>query len=142
MAGIVWSAPPSILVLNLKKYQRDLLTALAAICQYHGQQMQDDARQRATWQDRTGNARSGLFYAFEGAGLPPIFGQISGVPALSTQQTQTDSAAPFTAVIWLSHTMYYGVFLELSNGGKYAIIMSTIESHLPALETSLRNLVR
>jgi hypothetical protein len=34
----------------------------------------------------------------------------------------------------LAHTVFYGKYLELSNGGKYAIVMSTLEGNLPKLE--------
>jgi hypothetical protein len=44
-----------------------------------------------------------------------------------------------TLIITLGHTMFYGRWLELSKGGQYAIIMSTIESNLPALDRMMKD---
>jgi hypothetical protein len=140
--GIVWKVPPSTLAVNIRKYQRDLETALAATCVYHGQKMQGSARRNAPWTDRTGNARSGLFFVFEASGMPTVYGEVTQQSAnLNQRGAQFDTAADGTLVIWLSHTMYYGVYLELANGGKYAVILSTLLSHLPGLEASLKKLV-
>jgi hypothetical protein len=43
--------------------------------------------------------------------------------------------------ITLGHTMFYGLYLELANGQRYAIIMPTIEAGLPELEGMLRGLL-
>ena len=67
----------------------------------------DYARTNAPWEDRTGEARSGLnaeFYGDEG-----FMG------------------------ITLFHTVDYGPWLELRWGGKYAIIIPTIETLGPEL---------
>lgn len=36
-------------------------------------------------------------------------------------------------VIYLFHSVYYGVFLELKNSGRYAIIMRALQTHYPML---------
>jgi hypothetical protein len=53
-----------------------------------------------------------------------------------------ESGSNDTLIITLGHTVFYGKFLELSNGGRYAIIMSTIESNLPNLERLLQEVFR
>ena len=75
------------------------------------------AKQNAPWTDRTGNARSGIF------------------------GTAERDVAQRIVTIYLSHgaTLDYGQYLELSNGGRYAVIMRTIEGHLPALNAMLRD---
>jgi len=77
--------------------------------------MQNDARNNAPWTDRTGNARSGLFGTAEA------------------------DFARHVVTIYLSHgaLINYGVYLELAHGGRYAIIMRTVESHLPELQSML-----
>lgn len=59
----------------------------------------------APWQDQTGNARNGLRARAEGAG--------NG------------------ARIVLSHSVPYGVWLEIRWGGRYAIIGPAIEEFAP-----------
>ncbi len=79
--------------------------ALDAIMGRFATQVQDNARNGAPWTDRTSNARNGLI------------------------------AEPFsdskTKGIILAHSVDYGIFLETSRGGKYRIIMPTLEAALP-----------
>ena len=67
----------------------------------------DYARSNAPWEDRTGDARSGLDAEFYG----------------------DDNAVGIT----LFHTVDYGPFLEIRWGGKYAIILPTVEAMGPKL---------
>jgi hypothetical protein len=96
------------------------MVAVAAVADFIGQKAQGEMRQGARWIDRTGNARSGLFAAV------------------------TREAAGNLVVLYLSHgsTIYYGKFLELAHGGRYAIIMPVIERNLPELERMLKGLFR
>lgn len=117
--GIVWvRAPSQSLIPALEAYQRKMVTAVKALADFFAQKMQDEARRDAPWQDRTGNARSGLF-------------------AIAEQ------AANDLVTIYLSHghSVYYGKFLELSHGAKYAVIMPTIERNLPEIEYQLKRLL-
>ena len=81
--------------------------------------MQNSAKDNARWTDRTGNARSGLFGTAEA------------------------EFARELVVIYLSHgtDIDYGVYLETRYGGRYAIIMRTIERHLPELRRMLQELL-
>jgi len=116
--NIYWTRPPSVLARNVQMYGVKLHVAIKALADYFAQKMQDEARQMARWEDRTGNARSGLFAA-------------------------TEAAATDLVTIYLSHghTVYYGVFLELCNGGRYAIILPTIQRNLPEIERQLKRLL-
>jgi hypothetical protein len=82
--------------------------------------MQNDARTNAPWTDRTSNARTGLFGIAE------------------------RDVARRLIVIYLSHgvDIDYGKWLELAHGGKYAIIMPTIEAHLPDVYADLQAIFR
>jgi hypothetical protein len=139
--GIQWSTPPEKIAVNIEALPKRYKAALHAIAVRWGQQVQDAARRGAPWQDRTGNARGGLFFAVDGLDIGTVTGEI--IP--SAGEFNTDSATvegdENNIVIVLSHTVFYGKFLELSNGAKYAIIMSTIEGNLPSLERMVRELL-
>lgn len=121
--GIRWVRPPSELATAVERYGDRVLRAVASIAQYAATQMQNDAKANATWTDRTGNARTGLFGTSE-----------------------ADFAAK-VVTIYLSHgaTIDYGVYLELGGGsdgspgsGRYAIIMRTMQAHYEPLMRMLR----
>jgi hypothetical protein len=65
------------------------------------EEVQAYAQSNAPWTDRTGDARSGLY-----AEVYEEFGEI---------------------VLELGHSVDYGIWLELKDNGKYAIIMPTLE---------------
>lgn len=74
------------------------------------------AKAHRPWQDQTGNARQSLFSVSE------LAGEI--------------------VTIYLSHGMEYGVFLELCNSGKYAIIMPTLEANYGVIKAALDRIYR
>ena len=78
--------------------------AMAAATKYYEMRIESDARTNAPWQDRTGNARSGL-------------------KATSGRETLG---------VWfivLFHRVPYGIWLEVANEGQYAIIMKTLNEY-------------
>lgn len=115
--GAVWVTPPSALTLAFAQYGERAVAAVNALAKYLAERIQSDMRASAPWTDRTGNARSGLFSAAE-------------------------QAAGDVVTIYLSHghTVGYGKWLELANGGKYAVIMPTLEKWLPEIERMLKQL--
>ncbi len=138
-----WIKPPSALGAALEqRYTQRLLVAVYAMAGRVGAMMQNAARADVPWEDRTGNARSGLFFAVDGFGLPPLVGRVSG----KTRSLKTDSATisgdKNRLILVLGHTVYYGKFLELAHGGRYAIVMSTLEAHVPVLERMLKASLR
>jgi hypothetical protein len=130
----------------MKEHEQKMLVALHALAMNWGQHNQNQARTSARWEDRSGNARSGIFFAVDGFGFPAMFGQLDLRGASASAGTKGErieiSGSKDKCVIVLAHTMYYGKFLELANGGKYAVIMSTMESNLPVLERQLAELMR
>ena len=96
-----------------------LMVAIKAVADYICVEMQNEARAGAPWQDRTGNARSGLFAVAE-------------------------MAAKDIIDLYLSHghTVFYGRYLELNHGQQYAIVMPAILANLPELEKMLGELLR
>lgn len=114
-AGFRWIRPPSELGKAIDQYAERVVAGVGAIAEFTAADMQNRARTNASWTDRTGNARSGLF----------------GVTA----------RAGYVFRIILGHTVHYGIYLELSNGMRYAIVMPTIEATLPELEAALKRLL-
>ena len=70
----------------------------------------------APWTDRTGAARAGLF-------------------------TSTDHS-PSSHTIFFSHTMEYGIWLEVKNSGEYQIIMPSVRETGRQLMGDLNHLFR
>ncbi len=143
-SGVYWVKPPDQLKRNIAEYGRRVIVAVIAELNYAGMKMQNEARQNATWEDRTGAARSGLFYAVE-SDQGVVYGQLGPNAALSMERKIDASVVEHTQgriELYLAHTVYYGKYLELSNGGKYAIIMTTIRRNLPELERQLKRLLQ
>jgi len=117
-------APEDQLIPNIRKYGERALVVIQAVGNYWGQQIQDDARRRVgsehLWIPRTGAAQGGLFFAMDGFGMEPITGTVTpeaekaGFGGDMTIEQGDDK----TLIICLGHTVYYGKFLELSNGGE------------------------
>lgn len=116
--GLVWVTPPDALQEAIKRYGDKVLYAVGAVAGRLATIMQNDARAKALWEDRTGNARSGIF------------------------GTSEVDYANHIVTIFLSHgpAIDYGVFLELAKAGRYAIIMPTMEQHLPELRDMLQQI--
>lgn len=70
-------------------------------------ELEDYAKRNAPWNDQTGNARAGL-----NASVGVEGGEI---------------------VLNLAHSVDYGVYLELKDDGKYAILLPTIEALGPQI---------
>lgn len=142
MSGFEWVVSPNVIAQGLQDYGEKALVAIQAVANYWGQSIQDQARQSAHWEDRTGNARGGLFFAVDGFGLDPLTGEVTPDAKSQMSDVAVESGSKDTLIITLGHTVFYGKFLELSNGGRYAIIMSTIEQNLGSLQRQVQDLFR
>jgi len=78
-----------------------------------GVTIHQEAQANAPWNDITGFARAGLSI------------NVSRDGALIT--------------LTLYHTMYYGIYLELRWGGRYAIIMPTLQANYGNIMTAVRD---
>ncbi len=142
-SGFQWVvAPKEQLIPAVEKYGRDALVAVQAVANYWGQSIQDEARQDAVWTDRTANARGGLFFAVDGFGMSPITGEVTPEAKSEMSDVAIESGDANTLIITLGHTVFYGKYLETSNGGRYAVVMSTIETNLPSLERMLKDALK
>lgn len=142
-SGFKWVVSPSEeLIPNIEEYGRRAMIALQAVANRWGQSVQDAARRKAGWEDRTGNARSGLFFAVDGFGLGTITGSVSPDAQSMKSDVAVEEGDDATLIITLGHTVYYGKFLELNHGGQYAVVMSTIENHIPVLSRWIHEVFR
>lgn len=138
--GFRWIRSPSKMMDDIAaKYPPSIYAAVYAVAAYVGQKMQNEARRTAPWEDRTSNARGGLFFAVDGLGLAPLMGEIKpGAEELKTDVEVVEGSDKVLTLL-LGHTVYYGKYLETAHGARFAIIMSTIEANLSFLEKMLKD---
>jgi len=116
MSGvIVWSTSPSDLADALERWGEKVLRAAQEAARILGPKLSESAQANAPWNDITGDARAGL----------------GNVVLISDTDIK----------ITLFHSVYYGIFLEVCNGGKYRIIVPTIVEIGPLYWTILRGLI-
>lgn len=96
-------------------FDRKLQAAIAATCRFFAPQVEGAARQGATWTDRTSAARNGL--------------------SAEAYRTKTSHG------IILSHSVPYGIWLEVRWNGKYRIIVPTILEQGDKLMRTLQGIV-
>jgi hypothetical protein len=84
---------------------------LYALLQNWAGQLEGYAKDHAPWTDRTGNARNGLH---------------GGVEVRKDEY-----------VLFLSHGVDYGIWLELAHGGNYAIVRPTVDAHLARIRATV-----
>ena len=140
--GFEWVVSPKVIADGLERYGEKALVAIQAVANYWGQLIQNEARENAVWEDRTGNARGGLFFAVDGFGLGTITGEVTPEAKSEMSDVAVESGDKDTLIITLGHTVFYGKFLETSNGGRYAIIMSTMEQNFPKLERMVQEVFK
>jgi len=136
--GIHWVTPPEKIIDGLDAYHKKAMVAIHAVATRWGQDVQNQARANAPWQDRTANARTGIFFVVDGFGLPPIVGEMSESAMMYMSDVVAISGDAENLVVAVGHTVFYGKFLEVS--GKWAIIMSTIQGNLKNLNAQLQQL--
>lgn len=100
-ANFVPGANPTDLAEKVIAFDPKFRTAANGVVLYHEPVATAHMKEKAPWTDRTGNARAGLH----------------------TTHEITDEYAQLT----MAHSVYYGIFLEVCNSGKYAIIAPTVE---------------
>lgn len=95
----------SNLVNGLNKLENKSELAIRMFAETAAKQMEGDAKRQAKWTDRTGAARRGLYG--------------------DTSQIRQGIR------IRLSHTVWYGVYLELAHEKKYAIVGPIVDLSAP-----------
>ena len=98
---------------NLEAEEQRRKAGVFALCQIFAGRAEAQAKTNAPWMDRTGLARKEL-----------------------TGRAVADEDG---FAVYLSHTVEYGVYLELANGGKYAILRPTLESMSGEIKQTIKN---
>lgn len=114
MAGarIEWSGTEEMLA-NMDEYGRRVKGVISKVAHRWQPVIEEQAKTNRPWNDQTGNAVQGL-------------------------RAWVDDTDPDAIVIlYLKHSVDYGVFLELKNSGRYAIIMPTLEQHYGRIKAML-----
>ena len=102
---------------NLRDWGERKRAAAIALAQNWAGEIEARGKSRAPWRDRTGNARNGLFGS-----------------------TQITGLAQNEIKIVIGHSVEYGVFLELANDGRYAVLKPTLDAAAPEIFESYRRL--
>jgi len=92
---------------NLDAWFERTEAALHALGEHYGAKMEAEAKQEARWQDRTGDARRGMFGSVE----------------------QREAAM----LVRLAHSEQHGVYLEMAMQGRFSIIEPTVKRNAPNL---------
>jgi hypothetical protein len=147
--GIVWVKTPEELAKAYDAFGKKILVAVHAAGARVGTAMQNAARKNAGWEDRTGNARGGLFFVVDGFGAQQKVGEIRQGKGPDAQEgyrenlklEKVEGGNAVTLVVFLGHAMRYGVSLETEHGQRYAIIWPTITGvGIPEMERLLGKL--
>lgn len=117
MPSSFWEVTPEAVVIpNLRSYKAGFMDLVEQLANFFAAKFASYARANARWRDQTGNARQGL-------------------------RAFVERTATYVA-IYLTHSVDYGKWLELRFGGRFAIIMETLQVHYAELMAALRRLVR
>ena len=112
--AFTWKEPPAeVFERGTAEYARALHQYALAVAHRWVPEIENWMKKNAVWTDRTGNARQGLF---------------SDVMQIAQQ----------AVIILLGHGVEYGIFLELSNAGRYAIVLPALDHFLPRIWADVR----
>jgi hypothetical protein len=98
-------------------YASALHRGVYAICQRWAPEIANWMKDEAPWTDRTGNARQTLY----------------------TEVTQVVNQM---VTVILSHGVHYGIYLELCNAGRYAIINPALDEFGPKVWADVEAMLR
>ena len=106
-----------VIARNTMLFGERILFAVRQLATFWAGKLETFAKENASWVDRTGNARNALHAWVE---------------------EMSDNAV----MLYLSHGVDYGVFLEVRWAGKFGIVWATIEAHLNEISDMLRAIFR
>jgi hypothetical protein len=100
---------------NCTVYGNKVIEAVTAVANYFAPVIETYAKRNAKWTDRSANARQ-------------------------TLHSWVDMVSKDAVALYLSHGMYYGVFLEAKYSGRYAIIWPTLQAHIQPIYNMLKGI--
>lgn len=109
---VIWEGAEEIEV-RMTLFADKIIEAVRGVADYFQPILESYAKENASWEDRTGNARQSL-------------------------HAWVEDLSKDVVALYLAHGMEYGVYLELRWGGKYAILLPTFEAHYQAITRMLR----
>lgn len=108
-SGFAWERPPAIVFEELAaEYARAVHQGVLAIVQRWAPQIENWMKANAPWTDRTANARQ-------------------------TLHTEIEEVVNQAVALVMAHGVYYGIFLELCNAGRYAVIAPALDEFAPQI---------
>lgn len=114
-AGYYWVVTPEQAFGELAlAYGQSIHRAVSQLAQRYAPVMENWMKENAPWTDRTANARQGLYTEV------------------------TENIARTMIAIILSHGVHYGLFLEVKQAGKYAIVNPAIDYWGPKIWADVR----
>ncbi len=113
MASFEWTvSPEQAFVPGYDAWVAKARITIKGLADYYAAQIETWMKANAKWEDQTGNARQTLHTAVE------------------TSLTET--------VIYMMHGMDYGIWLEIANSGRFAIIAPAVDHFGPQIIQSMR----
>lgn len=113
-----WSVTPEQAFGDLMDaYGDDIHSAIKALADRWAPEIESWMKSNAKWQDRTGNARQTLY-------------------------TEVEELSSIAIGIIMGHGVDYGKYLELSNGGVYAIIGPALDYFAPKVWADVQALFK
>jgi hypothetical protein len=103
--GLDFGGSVGALIANTRGHGQRVITSVNEFAVLLADSLEAYAKQNAPWQDQTGDARKLL------KALPLRSGHLTEVA--------------------LFHGVYYGIYLELANAGKWGIVLRALEAHAP-----------
>lgn len=117
MPGLTWQTPPQRAFAELAgNYRQTIERGIYAICQSRAPEIEQWMKDNAPWTDRTGNARQALY-------------------------TEVNWMVGEMIELIMAHGMDYGIYLELRNAGRYAIIAPTLDRFGPLIWADVRRML-
>ena len=114
MTSVEWTGMDELFQ-QMSNYTKKVEYALVQVATYFKAVFETYAKQNASWQDQTGNARQ-------------------------TLHGWVDEISSDTVELYLSHGVEYGKWLEIRKAGELGIIWPTIQAHLQAIGDMLKGI--
>lgn len=115
--GFSWEGLDAVLNLPVT-FENAINSGVAQSVREIADEMEAYAKENAPWEDRSGDARSGL-------------------KAVAVVDQARGSYS-----IFLGYDVSYGIYLETVNGGTYAIVLPTVQRFAPELQARVRQRIR
>ena len=100
---------------RIRAYRQAIGFSIKMIAYKYAALFESHAKQHASWQDQTANARQSL-------------------------HAWVDEVSDTMYRVFLSHGVFYGLYLEVRFAARYAIIYPTIQRHLPEIRSDLQKI--